>query len=252
MSPAAMAAELPGRRILNYAYPGAAFTREYLDHVARVVDPIAARKTIILGLSPRALTVFATREAVNGFVQREKQLPSEARLYFADLLWVLRPLPMERLRLGWVGKLPTGQRWFHADGWTAARMTPEDPRRTVREYAGLFAEGPVRDDMLADVLEYVRRWTDTGVRVYGFRPPAAPDIIAIEDARSGFGDMDAAACFEAAGGIWIDTDLVGYRSIDGSHLHVDAARQFSRDLAAAIRAIEEATPAVVAVKPVRP
>ncbi len=84
-------------------------------------------------------------------------------------------------------------------------------------------------DVLADRIE---QWHAEGIKVFGFRPPTSVRIAEMEDEFSGYKLEEIRQRFEAAGGIWLETEPGTYTTYDGHHLTGNAARQFSNDLAA--------------------
>jgi hypothetical protein len=239
VSPAAMAPELQGRRIVNYGFSACGYDRAYLSAIARVLDPAGRRPTIILGITPHSLTRRAT--ARSEFLRRINK-PAGGPTYWETLEWQFRPFSLANAVVPLFPDCRAEHYYRHhvADGWAAASYVPEDPRLSLSRYRRTFTGQQVDPPMIEDVLRYAGAWTVRGIRVYAFRPPTTRKMVELEDALSGFRESEFVARFTAAGGVWLDTDQFGYTTYDGGHLRWDAAQQFSRDLARAVRAIENA------------
>lgn len=239
VSPAAMSPELRGRRIVNYGFNACGYDRAYLSAIARVLDPAGHRPTIILGITPHSLTRRAT--ARSEFLRRINK-PAGGPMYWETLVWQFRPFALANAVVPLFPDCRAEHYYRHyvADGWAAASHVPEDPRLSLPRYRRTFTAQRVDPQMIEAALRYVRAWTAQGVRVYAFRPPTTRKMVELEDALSGFREDEFVARFTDAGGVWLDIEQFGYATYDGSHLRWDAAEQFSRDLARAIRAIESA------------
>ncbi len=233
--PLGMFGELPELRILNYGFSGAAYTSDYLDGIAPVLDPNSPDRNIILAVTPRAFTEFAAQ--TGEFGRQWKR--SKAKELLAEARWAFQRIQLKRLVADWLPGRPIRRDFRHrcADGWVA--MYVENPCRTgaLAHYEELFSAEDVVPEMIDDLLDHVHTWTADGIRVCGFRPPCSPEMLALENRLSIFDEAEFITRFESAGGIWIEVEQNGYDSFDGSHLTWPEALEFSRDLAYAIRRI---------------
>ena len=75
LSPAAMASQLPGLRILNYGLAGQGLCPEVLDRIEQLLDPHGQSKIIVLGLSPALL-----RGGVGGIGGGKPKTPQSPKL----------------------------------------------------------------------------------------------------------------------------------------------------------------------------
>jgi hypothetical protein len=126
-------------------------------------------------------------------------------------------------------------------------MRTPHTRRSLEFCEEWFRENQVSQDTIGRVLEAARRWSEQGIEVYAFRPPAAPALDRLEDRESGFDERAFARAFEAAGGTWLDPGPADYESYDGSHLDRHSAVKLSKRLALKIAAARQAN----APEPVR-
>jgi hypothetical protein len=124
---------------------------------------------------------------------------------------------------------------MHADGWVESEKPGDNFHETVATYASLFAANQVKAEYVDTLLHYVREWTNDGVAVYAFRPPANRAIRRVENSTSGFDTRTFAIRFTQAGGRWLNILPDKYPTYDGSHLTSQAARDLSRDLATLMR-----------------
>ena len=198
---------------------------------------------MVLGVTPRSLTPLAQQN--NAFCG---QLIGSDQPEFADhalgrARWFLRPIGLDRLRRLLVPKQRQYryQHVFHPDGWVAGVMEPANPQLNLPDYSGFYDNNTVEPQIVQRVLGAVRRWSDRGIRVYGFRPPSTRKAWEIESRYSGFDEEAFAADFCTAGGIWIDVDVDGWSSYDGNHLHKESAMALSRQFGRRIRQIETGT-----------
>lgn len=236
LDPESMGQPLPGRRILNYAFDGCGFEPQYFSAAAQVLDPQAAQRCFVLGVSPRTLAPAAA--AANGFLNLSRKHPAELWIArrFGSVVHYLRPYDPGNLiaflsgeRLAYMLKEE-----FHATGWVARTRDPEDTTAALARYRAFFATGQASPEVTAAVLKQVSAWSAAGIAVYGFHPPIGPEMIELEQEQSGFAALDFPQRFTQAGGRWIEVDNVAYHTIDGDHLRADSAEQFSRWLAQVI------------------
>jgi len=235
LSPAEMRPSLGQRRIANFGFPGCGLTRPYLEAVEALLDPARGEPTVVLGVTPHALTAHAARD--NGFLaEMRRPLPERyARMVLAPVERFFRPIDLATtLKEAAHPELRVWGNYFeelHDDGWVASRQVPEEADSALGEYRRVLE--PVSPEIVEALLETVTRWRSRAIRVFAFRPPTSPAMLDLEARRSGFEESSFVEAFERAGGVWLRLDG-SYHSYDGSHLRDDAARALSRDLAAAI------------------
>ena len=101
----------------------------------------------------------------------------------------------------------------------------------LEDYRAAFENSKVSDDLVDGVMAAVRRFRESGIVVFGFRPPTTIAMFELENELSGFNESDFAEKFRAAGGIWLRFRHGVYPTYDGSHLNAYVAVRFSKDLA---------------------
>jgi len=235
LSPEAMQSILKNSRVFNFAFDGNGYSREYLQATEEVIDEASAHKIVVLGITPKSLTPNSAEK--NGFTSLEKKgrFGMIVDLYLTRHLDFFRPYtPFYYLYLIRGHAMRRYIQEFHKDGWIASRKVPEDPEEQLRRYEGVFANNKVSDQLVAQILDFVEKWRQQGIRVFGFRPPTPEAMLEYERKESGFDEAEFRQIFQEAGGVWLDFEASGYHSYDGSHLREDAARKLSVDLATII------------------
>ena len=243
LAPFVMSATLPDRRIRNFGFSACGYRPDYLESVETVLDPHSDNPSIILGITPHS---FTKQPTVDSEFQLRSTQPDASNRYLAELTWRLRSFALKSVVATWLPMCRPSHYYRHyfEDGWVAASIAPAEPELTLSYYRDTLEAYQVEPGMIASVLDFTRKWTAQGIRVYAFRPPSGHAMLELENSLSGFREDEFVAQFTAAGGVWLETDQLGYSSYDGSHLRWDAAEQLSRDLAQAIRAAETGAPAM--------
>jgi hypothetical protein len=204
--------ELLAGRVVNFSFPLARFTPDYLAAVERQLAPSAAQPTIVLGVTPHALVETPQRA---GWLERLRRQQRWERWLGGRL-----PAPVRIDEL--VGKLWRAARPATATSGTPPADAPAGRRNQVTWYKRQFAEHRISRGSTARLLRQVAHWSRAGIRVCGVRPPVSEAMLRIE-AASGFDERRFARRFEQAGGIWINLSRDAYATSDGSHLTPDAA-----------------------------
>jgi hypothetical protein len=238
ISPAAMEKVMPSTRIYNFGFDHNAYTKKYLLALEALVDRTSPHKSILLGISPQSLTLEAARR--NGFLALRKNDRFERfeKRCLEPYLSFFKPYNLY-LFVDWLRRVPVAKYYQHhySDGWVASYKEPEDPLYQVRLYRGRFANNRVSPEMTHQLLDFVHRWRQSGIVVFGLRLPTSPAMLALENRQSGFDQAQFVHAFKAAGGIWLYFNQTGYHSYDGSHLRRDAAIRLSTELARRIRSL---------------
>jgi hypothetical protein len=238
LSPKEMTECLADRRILNYAFDGCGFYKEYLEAIPQVLDPQSDRKMIVMGITPRSLISSIRSDHFIYGHQKKKGHSSTILAYSNDLLQFLRPMKLKEL-LSTVLPYENTKSFFrkdYTDGWSARQILGQDHMMSIYPE---YVENKVSSDIIDGVIEHVRTWTESGISVYAFRPPTTVETFEVENLHSGFDEEFFVKAFQDAGGIWINVDQTAYPSYDGSHLCPDGAIEFSHDLSRKIAASEE-------------
>lgn len=241
LSPAEMRKVLDYDRILNFGFGANWYAPKYLETVEEVLDPKSNNKAVMMGITPHSLT-YRTRGIGHflNFIQVSKQ-DIFFDIHLAPLLNFLDPMSFRDAYLGLFPNLaPTRtQKEFFSDGWVSVHKQPTGKRREVKRYQGIFKQRQVSQQTIDILLEFVAKWSNSGIKVYGFKLPTCKEMVELENKVSGFNESTFVKAFEKAGGIWIPVDEDGYDSFDGSHLQDIGAVEFSRSLALKIRDIEQ-------------
>lgn len=231
VSPQVLRQALGDRRILNFGFSGCGFSSDYLAALKNVLDPNSPTRIIILGISPASVGIDSTRN--NEFHSQLRVLPGQSfliRCFGEVMAWFEPTTPKEFKEALWPPKRPDHYyRHYYADGWVAARRTPENPRFALHTH--FDADHKVCPDLLAGLEDFIRQCRREGIRIYLYRPPTTAEVARHETEGAEFDEQAIAARMEAAGGTWLQFPPDAYPSFDGSHLREDGARQFSLDLA---------------------
>ncbi len=221
---------LEGMRIYNYGFGGNWYSEEYLKATRRVLDPNSDNKTVFFGISPHSLT---DRTDVVGHFLELSEVTGDNRflsIYFSGLIDFFEPMSFRDAFHGLFPSLaPTHtSKHYEENGWIAVHKYPEK-RNEIERYQKLYDEQQVSEKIIQNVLDFTRKWTSSGIKVYGFIPPSCPEMVKLEDQLSGFDEEKFVQDFREAGGTWIEVDLGAYATFDGSHLQDFAAVEFTRD-----------------------
>jgi hypothetical protein len=204
------------------------------------LDPKSDKKAVMIGITPYSLT-FRTKGLGHflNFIKVSKQ-DIYFDIHLAAILNFLDPMSFHDAYQGLfpdLGPKYTRKEYF-ADGWVAWHREPITKKSKIEQYRGIFKRLQVSQDTIDVLLEFVSRWSKSGINVYGFLLPACKEMVELEAEVSGLNKPEFIKAFEQAGGIWIAVDQCRYESFDGSHLQDVGAVEFSRDLAARIHEIE--------------
>ncbi|MBI2945382.1 MAG: hypothetical protein HYY25_14405 [Candidatus Wallbacteria bacterium] len=263
VSPAAMREALPGRRIANFGFRLAGYSRQYVERAESLLDPASPGRVLVLGVDPHALTTNAARDIDtpstwmslhpwrpghfnvdldNEFLWLSAQHPAEIRLAVA-----LSPI---HSFFGRLTSLDLNQLFYtkerrpmliaHEDGWFESRMGKWDQKNVLRYIPPMYKGNPVSPHVIQKLMEMVRGIRDRGVAVYGFEPPTSDEVGRLENLHSKFEEKAFATAFEAAGATWLPFRDADFETWDGHHLSQESALRFSRALAERIAAAERA------------
>lgn len=240
LSPAIIQEKFPDRRIYNYGFAGMMYSVEYLEAVEDVLDPQSKDKTIVMGITPN--TLLEKTVAIGNFSEL-KELSKQDLLidiYFAPFIHFFEPMSFHDAAQGMFPSLAESQtvKKYTADGWVGVHKIPT-VRSELKNYLKLFDLYTVSGKRIDNVVNYVAKWTNSGVKVYGFIAPSCKEMVELEKEHSGFDKTEFIKLFKAAGGKWIDTDPGQYDSFDGSHLLDNAAVEFSKDFTERLYEIEK-------------
>jgi hypothetical protein len=238
LSPDSMREVLPGYRIINFGYSSGSLSPLMLAEAEKRLD-VRGRRTIILGITPNAMTPKASKD--EHYLQEKNRAMSEIveNLYIIPLMHFLEPTTPIRLFRETEREKTENREEFYENGWVATRKEPLDPAEAIASYANAFTDNRVSTHLIENVIVQTGKWVREGIRVYAFRPPTTPEMRELESLLSGFDEKDFLDRLGKAGGIWIPVSLQEYRSYDGSHLDKENAKRLSVRIAEIIKRREE-------------
>ncbi len=227
-----MADSLGGMRVFNFSFHAGGMNREMFQEAEKLLDDKSQNPVVVF--APTALS-FLPSKARNAQFHEYRDKPR-------DQIWIYRYFPGLAHWFQPVGPSIFIQRAlhiqppkllhqdFHADGWIATDQDPMEDLTDLSVHRRPLVGKKADETGIRDFMVQTRQWTERGIKVFGFFPPAYEPRVAQEDSMLGFDREAFIASFEAAGGIWLDIARGGYRSYDGSHLVSDSALELSRDL----------------------
>ncbi len=240
VSPEELQKKLNYRCIRNYGFGANWYSREYLEAIESLMLPQADRKAVIVGFSPHSLTCRSD-DSMGNFIELRQMSKQDAFLdiHFGALVHFFEPMSFRDAAHGLFPAIAPTQtvKEYKQDGWVAVHKEPT-VLDEVKRYRGLFEQRQVSQEVIHNITDFVSKWTAQGIRVYGFLVPTCREMVDVEEQLSGFQKESFIESFRVCGGEWIDVDLYGYKTFDGSHLQDEAARKFSADLAAMIAQID--------------
>jgi len=227
------------KEIVNYGFAANLYNEEYMQATEELLNPNAAKTAIIMGFSPHALAWRSRGKTPFAELSSRSRINKFLEIHAGWLFDLFEPMsPRDTFHGLFPDTAPIKSvKNFKESGWVAVHKAHSNVDRQVKRYLGAYKDRQVSDKTVDVVMEYISRWSDAGINVYGFVPPSCEDMVELEKRVSGFDEESFVAKFKEAGGIWLEADLTAYNSFDGSHLQDDGAVEFSHDLA---RMIQEA------------
>lgn len=231
ISPEHMASILTRCRIYNFAFEFTAFENEYLRFIENKLDPASNKKTIVLGISPLALTNQAIKNS-QYLNWQKKQLSNFEKFkirYFGKILKAFQPINHKVLFRIMQGESKDFiyYREYRPDGWVASDMIPPQIENSIKMYREHYHRNPVDGRLVENLINRIRLWRKKGISVYGFRPPVPQRMRYMEGMLGKFNEKSFVLLFKKAGGIWLDINTEQYESYDASHLKEKEAIRLS-------------------------
>ncbi len=239
VSPGVMRQILSDLDIFNFSFHAGGMNKEMYDATEALLDPEASRRIIIL--APTALS-FMPEKISNAQYHEYLHKPWDQVWLYQHAPWVadwFQPLsPSLYLRRGFhiqphVRLFQT----FYPDGWIETDQVPRDHFQDLTRLKERMTGNHVDPAQIRDFMYQTTDWTERGIKVLAFFPPAYAPRIAVEDSIALFDPEAFKADFTRAGGIWLDIPDEDFETYDGSHLVGSSARILSRDLAKACAAV---------------
>lgn len=240
ISPGRMQKTLTDRRIVNYGFASNLYVPEYLDGVEETLKRQSDKKTIILGITPHALT--EDPDITDQFIELKSLSKRDVfiDIHFAAVMSFFNYMSFRDVMLGifpGLAKSHTRKELF-ADGWLAYSKNPPGEKKELKNYRRIYQRCQISQKMIENLMDYISMWTKSEIKVYGFLVPTCTQMVELEKKLSGFNLAEFEVAFKEAGGIWIQIDQTAYESFDGSHLQRESALELSQDLATKIYEIE--------------
>lgn len=237
ISPHAFEEAFGDYQALNYAYWSNGMGRPYLEGMEKMLDPDAELRLIVLGITPHSLTPRAAH--CSHFLMEQARTREEIlqQYYLSGISEYFAPFTLLDLKKSITGKsTPNNYRiTYHPDGWVESYWIRPDTSYSAQFYETIFTGNAVSQEVVETLLEFVRRWSQMGIHVAGFRPPTSHTIRSMEKELGGFDEEKFVSLFTAAGGIWIDVPNDAYQTFDGNHLEHESAKRLSADLGRQLR-----------------
>jgi len=120
---------------------------------------------------------------------------------------------------------------FMDNGWVASTLIPENQKKAHKSSKESFNKNLVSAELLQQLLARIRKWDESGISVFVFRPPTTIELREMEDKLSHFDEQLLIDGVNKSGGTYIKAELRKYHSYDGSHLSIESAIAFSEFLA---------------------
>lgn len=235
VSPQAMNTVLEDYDILNFGFSGGGLNPEMYDAAEHKLADDGER-IIVLGISPHSLT--ANSQTNDHYHTIHADTGNSTQLYLPfEVDIAFQPFTIEDIVATVTNNPPSPllYRSPHADGWIASYNAPPNIQGGVIAYQRNLTDNDIVPQLIDDLITQVGQWQQAGICVYVFRPPIAPEVLEVEQVMTSFDEIDIRDRLQNNGAIWLDFDASNYETYDGSHLHVDSARQFSVDIAEAIQ-----------------
>ena len=223
------------RQIHNFCFVATIYTRQYMEAVERLFAEDAEKRAVFMGITPHSLTEGTVIPSNFGELSQLSEQEVFWDFYFGKLITFFEPMSFRDAMHGLIPHLASSHtiKEFKSDGWLAVHKEPPT-MDSVEKYNEMFRDLKISEQMLENVMDYVRKWKSQGIQIYGFFVPSCLQMVEIEHQILRLDEEAFARDFQLAGGTWIDVDLSKYECFDGSHLQDRGAVQFSRDLAALI------------------
>ena len=238
LSPRVMRKELQtNASILNFGFEANGYTEVYMKGIDSKLDRSGTSPTVVLAFTP--MTFVPSTAYWNGYENclEKTGWPLYRDMYMPMMLRFFDPFEWRYVYREVMDEKPVHMIWrYDADGFVSVAQEPELHEVNLEKQHAAFKNNKVKQDRIELVMKWVRKWTAEGIAVYGYRPPANPEVVQIENQEAGFNQADVVSRLEKAGGIWVEFNDGDYGTYDGYHLLGREAERFSSDFADAMLA----------------
>lgn len=238
LSPDAMKRVFTKLDILNFAYSNGGLAEPMFEEATKKLKD--NNSIIIIGITPASLTPGAAENEHLKQELRRKKTEVLKRVYINPHLRFFEAVKPISIIDSIRNKHTTNNYYetFTEFGFVGGRKDVYDINEAIESYIKHFKREQVSPEIIQNLMHQVNVWKNSGIKVYGFRPPTTEKMVELEDSMSGFEEHIFVKEFEQAGGNWLDIDVPDLRSYDGSHLDMESAERFSFELAKALKIYE--------------
>ena len=242
VSPQAINEELGSNySIGNFGYPNAGYSNFYLKYLISKFNTESKNKILLLGITPLSLTSGSLEnEALMQYLRKAKFDNFKTINFnsFYSFFSVYVPVTVIKGLLNknetnvGIGKL---SQKFYDNGWVKSRQFPYDSTNALDNYKKVFESNQFDTTLFQAINANLKDIVESGIKVYAFRPPVTPQMLALEESRCHFNEDYVVKKLQESGVNWIPAGSSGYVSYDGSHLQDSSAIRFSRYLASQLK-----------------
>ncbi len=232
VDPATLTSKIQTINFFNFAFSAGGLNNEIYKATDERLKTDNNQKVILIGVTPWSLTQHA---AANGQFRSEMgrtQAEVLDRVYFAYYTKFFNPVKPS-VYIFQETKTPKELYYqeYYDNGWVASHIEPENQKKALKSSKESFTKNKVDEQLLNDLLKQIKRWSESGISVFVYRPPTTPELRQMEDEVSEFNENLLQTAVKLAGGTYIQVNINDYHSYDGSHLTETSARKFSSFLA---------------------
>lgn len=230
VDPQTVSKKVNGAKVLNFGFSSGGHNSTIFEEVTNRLNPHSKLRAIILVLTPYSLTPKAQK---NEHFKQEKNRDKKDifnRRYVNPLFHFLDPIKPSEIGIMKADREGYYER-FQNNGWVASWKNPANKKEALEKYVKNFEKNIVDTNVLNEIYNQTKLWTEDGIRVFAIRIPSTFEMETLENNRSHFQEEEIKRSFNKAGGKWITIeDKADYFSYDGSHLEMNSAIRFSNYL----------------------
>lgn len=233
ISPEAMENILPGFKIGNLGFVALIYSQDYMDYVRNSLKSPVKNKVIIICFNPRSLLSNEKSECFFRKYSEDARIPLKIELdrHSEWLQKLFRELSVGDFSIRFFDIDHIYLNLFFKSGWAAARLFPENVKRSYSEYRNYFTKSKIDNTLLEVIYRNTEIWTHERIKVFGIRIPISPGLLTIENKLSGFDEQKIRNEFQKCGGTWLEPDSKYFIAYDGNHARYDSAIIYSKSLA---------------------
>lgn len=228
---------LKGYKGYNLGFSSNGYSIEYMDEIERRLDCSVSKPIVVLGITAYGFTEKGFR---SDHFKAERMRPREDVIQYMYLTSVneyfARVSPLTLIRRMFNKPKPKNfQITYHYNGWMESYWIQPDTMNAYPVYQTIFNGNICKRDYIEVLLDRVNKWTEEGILVFGFRPPATHYLLQLEEQMGEFDARGFESEFQNAGGIWLTFPANKYNTFDGCHLDNASARKLSYDMGEKIK-----------------